>query len=224
MHAKLIAISTIVVLSLALSGCGIPIEINIRTIAGSGNVKTETRPVSNLTAVTLSGAGELIIEQTGTESLTIEADDNILPIIETRMEGRRLNIGFVPNTAPSRAARLRYTLTVRSLEDITLSGAGTINATNIRADKFIVSSSGAGKITIAGTAGDLNITLSGAGAFDGAAFEAKNVVVQVSGVGSSTVNAQRTLNASVSGVGSVEYIGNPEVTQQVSGVGSVKQK
>ncbi len=224
MNKKFIATGTVAALALALSGCGIPIEINIRTVIGSGNVKTEARPVSNISAVTLSGVGELVIQQTGTESLTVEADDNILPIIETRMTGGRLNIGFVPNTVPSRGTQLRYTLTVRSLEDISLSGAGTINAANIRADKFTVSSSGAGKITITGTAGDLNVSLSGAGAFDGAAFESKDAIVQVSGVGSAIVNAQRTLNATVSGIGSVEYIGSPSVSKQVSGIGTVKQK
>ncbi len=222
MKRNLIAVSAVV--ALLLSACGIPIEINIRTIVGSGNVKTETRPVSGITGVTLSGAGELIIEQTGTESLTIEADDNILPIIETRQSGGRLTIGFKPNIGPSRVTRLRYTLTVRSLEDISLTGAGLINAKNIRADALSVMSSGAGKIVLTGMAENLNISLSGAGAFDGVAFEAKDVNVQVSGVGGATVNAQRTLNASVSGIGSVEYIGNPEVTQQVSGVGRVTQK
>jgi hypothetical protein len=222
MKRNLIAASTL--LALLLSACGIPIAINIRTIVGSGNVKTEVRPVSSITAVTLSGAGELIIKQTGTESLTIEADDNLLSIIETRQSGDRLTIGFAPNTAPSRATRLRYTLTVRSLEDISLTGAGVIDAENIRADVFGVSSSGAGKITISGAAEKLNVALSGAGAFDGAAFTAKDVTVQVSGIGGATVHAQRTLNAAVSGIGSVEYAGNPDVTQEVSGIGQVKRK
>jgi len=46
---------------------------------GSGRVVTETREVGGFTKVELSGSGELTIEKTGTESLSISAEDNLLP-------------------------------------------------------------------------------------------------------------------------------------------------
>ena len=53
---------------------------------GSGNVVKETREARDFDSVSLTGIGALIIQQTGEESLTIEADDNILPLLtsETR--------------------------------------------------------------------------------------------------------------------------------------------
>src|SRR5262249_20698204 len=45
---------------------------------GAGGVRTESRQVSGFTAVELQGFGDLTIEQTGAESLTIEAEDDIL--------------------------------------------------------------------------------------------------------------------------------------------------
>src|SRR4051794_38180612 len=56
-----------------LSGCTIG---GLNVIQGSGNKTTETRQVSGFNAVELSGVGKLIVKQTGTESLTIEGDDN----------------------------------------------------------------------------------------------------------------------------------------------------
>lgn len=63
-------------------------------IAGSGNVVTQSREVSGFEAVSFSGVGRLILEQTGTESLTITADDNILPLIVSDVVGRRLVLRF----------------------------------------------------------------------------------------------------------------------------------
>ena len=46
---------------------------------GSGQLAAEARQVSGFTKVELTGVGELTIEQTGAESLTISAEDNLLP-------------------------------------------------------------------------------------------------------------------------------------------------
>src|SRR5262245_44045700 len=53
-------------------------------VDGSGTPKTETRAVKDFTAISFSGVGKVIIEQTGTESLSVTADDNILPLLESR--------------------------------------------------------------------------------------------------------------------------------------------
>lgn len=52
-------------------------------INGSGNSATERREVSDFDSVSLAGDGALVLTQDGTESLVVEADDNILPVIAT---------------------------------------------------------------------------------------------------------------------------------------------
>ena len=209
---------------LLLSGCGIPINFNLQTVAGSGKVTSESRPVTDVRAVLLSGAGELVIAQTGTESFTVETDDNIQPLIETTLFDGKLTIGFKSGKYPSRVSKLRYILTVKSLEDIALSGAGTITADKLGADKLTIESSGAGKITVNGKVGDLNMSLSGAGTFDGEKLEAQTATIKISGVGSAVVNAVKTLDATISGAGSIEYVGSPQVTPTISGAGNIKQR
>lgn len=59
---------------------------------GSGNVTNETRDVSSFSEVALHGTGNLTIKQTGSESLTIEAEDNVLPHIQTDVKNNRLTI------------------------------------------------------------------------------------------------------------------------------------
>jgi hypothetical protein len=74
----------ILVPSMLLAGCMFP------EVQGSGNVVSETRTVSGFNSVELSGDGKLEIEQTGTESLTVTADDNILKLLKSEVSAGRL--------------------------------------------------------------------------------------------------------------------------------------
>jgi hypothetical protein len=207
------------IVTLVTSACRLP-----NTVAGSGNVVTESRPVSGVNSVSLSGVGELIIDQSGSESLTVEADDNFLPLITTEVRDGRLIIGFKENVIPTRTTRLRFTLNVRELEGIDLSGAGIVNVADLAGDVITINSSGAGTITTAGKVTNQRVNLSGAGSYDGANLDSENASVQLSGLGSAVVRASKTLDATISGAGSVEYIGSPTVNQHISGAGSVKQR
>src|SRR3954452_19692731 len=80
----------LVLLLCMLSACG--------SVQGSGNLRTETRSVSGFTAVDLSEQGHLVIEQNGTEGLTITAEDNILPLLTSNVSGDRLVLGTKPLT------------------------------------------------------------------------------------------------------------------------------
>ena len=55
--------------------------------AGSGQLATQSRQVSGVTSVELTGAGELSIDQTGTESLTVSAEDKSLATTDQRGRG-----------------------------------------------------------------------------------------------------------------------------------------
>src|SRR4030095_14010684 len=65
------------------------------TVKGSGIARQESRQVHDFSEMSLSGSGEVFIEQTGKESLTIEADDNLLPYLETEVQGGALTLGTV---------------------------------------------------------------------------------------------------------------------------------
>src|SRR5262252_10451573 len=76
-----------------VSGCML-----MNAVAGSGKIVTEPRTVSDFSAVSLSGSGHVIVEQTGTESLTVTADDNLLPYIKTEVHGNTLELGLKDNS------------------------------------------------------------------------------------------------------------------------------
>ncbi|HET9110408.1 MAG TPA: head GIN domain-containing protein [Ktedonobacterales bacterium] len=203
-----------------LTGCT---GIGIGGTAGSGTVKTETRQVSGFSRVSFSGVGALNVTQTGKESLTISAEDNLLPLLTSTVSGDTLTLGVKPGDSIRPTKSIVYTLTVAKLDGVSLSGAGSISAQGIKTTALSVRLSGAGSMTMGGSAQSQTVELSGLGSYQAKGFQTASTDVTISGAGSATVSASQTLNAVVSGAGSVTYYGSPQVTKSVSGVGSVKQ-
>ena len=68
-------------------------------VQGSGNVKRQARDVAHFSGLALSLPGNVEIHSgSGREGLTIEADDNLLPLIETVVEEGTLQIRAKRNT------------------------------------------------------------------------------------------------------------------------------
>ena len=68
-------------------------NLNVNTIKGSGNVTTEKRTISgNFTKVSVSNAIDLVIIQSDSTEVVVEADDNIQQEITTKVENGTLYI------------------------------------------------------------------------------------------------------------------------------------
>jgi hypothetical protein len=185
---------------------------------------TESREVSGFTGVELTSIGDLHIKQTGTESLTIEADADVLPRLTSNVSGGVLVLGVAPGTTIAKGRRIVYRLTVATLDSIAVSGVGDTTASNLRAERLTVEINGAGGLTLAGTVGSQAVTISGTGDYNGEDLQSATAKVTVDAAGNAVLRVSDRLDATVSGVGSVEYIGDPRVTKDISGVGSVEQR
>jgi len=210
----------------ALAGCSATIngDGGGTTVTGSGTPTAGTRQVSGFHEVDFSGVGELSIRQTGTESLRIEADANVLPLLTSTVADGRLTLGVQPGTSFQTSEGIRFILTVKSLDALTLSGAGSATGSDLATSALRVTMSGTGSVTLQGRADSLNLSLSGTGAFDGSQLADKTAKVVVGGTGRAVVNASDALDATVSGVGSVEYLGDPKVTSHITGVGTIRRR
>jgi len=239
MLKRIIVLGVVALMSASLlSGCTIG---GLTVINGSGTKTTETRQVSGFDAVELSGVGKLIVKQTGTESLTIEGDDNIVPKITTKVSGKTLMIGLEDNTTINPKTPLVYNLTVKDVRSLALSGAGDIQADDLKASDFAVQITGAGNATMNSlTADSLNakltgagnvetngtvptqtVSISGVGSYKAGDLKSGIATITVSGAGSATVWVTTSLNATVSGVGNINYYGSPTVQQDKSGIGNI---
>jgi hypothetical protein len=193
-------------------------------IKGSGNLQTETRPVERFTAIRVSGTASLEIEQTGQESLSLTADDNLLPLFTSEVRDGTLLLGVTDGKIFWKGKGPRFKVTVRELQKLKVGGAASVKATNLDSDSLSISISGAGSGSIAGRSNNLSISVSGAGSLDAVDLQAKRAIVVVTGAGDVTVNANDELDVRVSGAGDISYIGSPKLQSRVSGAGSIKQK
>jgi Putative auto-transporter adhesin, head GIN domain len=188
------------------------------------NVTSESRNVSGFEEIELQGVGNLSIQQTGSESLTVEAEEDVLPKIRTEVENNRLIIAPEPSTNLQITEPINYKLTVKDLNALKLSGSGNINAEGISTDELATTISGAGTLKAAGETDSQDIYISGAGNYEAEDLESKEVKIDVGGAGSAIVNVSDELDAKVSGSGSVKYMGDPTtVKQDVSGAGRVSK-
>lgn len=190
-------------------------------VVGTGTTVTETRAVSGISSVSISGVGLLIIEQTGSESLTVTAEENILPLITVDIVGDLLILGIQANTQINTTRGIVYRLTVREIDRITLSGATRVEATDLDTSYLEATLSGASAATLEGTAQRQLLNVSGASHYDAAALSCRNATVDISGASSAVVRVSDRLEGQVTGVAVLEYYGDPVV--DVSGGSTVRR-
>jgi hypothetical protein len=227
----------VMVLASSVAACGIPITF----VRGSGKVISESRNVTGFKAVSLSGTGQLTIDETGIESLTIMAEDNILPHLTSEVRGNRLMLGTRRNTNIRATREIVYKLTVKELTEIEVSGSGSVDARvkdlsrievsgsgrvdaqKIDIDRLRTTISGSGNVTVSGKADRQDITISGSGGYQGEDLESEEAKIVSSGSGDAVVNVKGYLEARLSGSGSVEYIGQPSsLAGRIRGSGTLR--
>lgn len=197
---------------------------NSEIVSGSGTVTTETREVSGFTAVTLQGFGKVIIDQNGSELLTITTDDNLLPYLKTAVRGNTLYISNTDNVVFNNVTEMTFRISAAALNAVELSGAGSMEISNLNTENWRVQLPGAGSITVAGQTNRQTVELNGAGSYNAAELVSQQAAITSNGAGSAVVQVSDSLDVTINGIGSVEYIGNPTVTQEINGVGSVRKR
>jgi hypothetical protein len=157
----------------------------------------------------------------GSPKLVIRSDENLLPLVETKVSGDRLVIRTLKSLRPTEGVKV--TVATPRLVGLSVGGAVKGKISGVQSERFTLKLSGAGSVDIAGKAGELALSLSGAGRVRARELEAKKATVRSSGAGSVQVFASESLDVNLSGVGSVTYYGKPEqINKSVSGVGSIR--
>jgi hypothetical protein len=199
------------------------------SLSGNGNIRTETRNVGDFNAVKTSGSIDVEISSGDKYSVSVEDDENILPVIITQVENGTLNVHYRRNTSINNDHAKVY-IKVPSLEKIITSGSANITITDgiknasqieiavsgsgsveggVDAPKISASIGGSGNIRLQGRTKDFEAKVSGSGDLNGSGLQSENTIVKVTGSGNAHVFASVHLSATVSGSGDVYYRGNP---------------
>ena len=227
----LISLAILTLSALALSACDSPIQ-------------TRSDDVSDFNRISIQTFGEFIIEQGGEESLTIEAPRDFLRYIESDVQNGTLVIRTRRGFFNGSVGRAIFTITVKDLEDVSLSGAGLIKIFALDTDRLSVNLTGAGSveiddltakrlevnltsagaIIIAGSVEKQEINLTGVGSYEAGDLQSEDADIKLTGAGSAVVWADESLDAEITGLGTISYFGDPEVYQNISGLGSINSK
>jgi hypothetical protein len=192
-------------------------------IVGSGLIVSQSRPVSGFTAVTVEGPLRLVLEQAGSESLEVTADDNVLRVVQSEVRGGTLFLGFAPNTSLTRAAPIVCRVTMIDVRDVDASGAARLDMSGIATRQLGVRLSGATFGSASGSVEQLALQVAGASRWTAAGLRSGSVTANVSGVSYGLVRASDRLVANVSGVSVLEYYGDPSVVPTLDAVSVVRR-
>ena len=149
-------------LMLAALACS-TLSARANRVVGSGNVVSEPRDVTNFDSVELAGSGDVNILLGDSESVNVQADDNILPLIETTVTNGKLVIRTKPFATITPSNRIVVTVAMKSLKQAMLSGSGNLHIAAMSGPDLTLELPGSGDITAEGTVDHVNINLLGSG-------------------------------------------------------------
>lgn len=215
-----------------------------QTIKGNGETKKETREVSSFTAINAQGSMEIKIDYGNSGTISVEADENLLPYIETTVEDGRLSIKPKKNVNLNSRSGIVVYVSMTQIKSLKLSGSGNISGsgafTNDTTTDFSVSGSGnlsldfdtfkeldlsvsgSGNIKLKGASSMISAKISGSGNIDCSNTSSHDVVAKVSGSGNIKVDANNSIDAQINGSGNVFYKGDAQkINRKMSGSGKV---
>jgi hypothetical protein len=215
-------LTTLILATFVLSACSIG---DGRTVRGSGDVVEETREVSGVTGVNLATIGNLTIEVGDTESLRIEAEDNLMEYLETEVRNGRLSIETQDNIRLDAKRPVNYYLTVTGLDTIVISSVGDIEAPDLEAERFSISISSTGKLEMGDLEADtLTVKISSSGDVTMGLLDANTLEVDISSSGNLTIagGQVKTQNVTISSSGNytAQDLASDEAVVRLSSSGS----
>lgn len=210
--------------ALPLLACSFSVDrFETKTVEGSGVIARETRPLKGFDAIRLLGSADVYVSFGEEESVVVEADDNILPLVETGVRGGALVIDLKSNTSISTMNPVQVTVTMKSLKGVSLPGSGNITIVGLDGEAVDLDLPGSGNITAEGAADTVNVRMSGSGNISCDKLQARSAQVRLNGSGNITVFADETLDVNLRGSGNVYYHGEPaQVNTSIPGSGNVQ--
>lgn len=194
----------------------------LNQVKGSGNRQKQKREVATFTSVSTEGAFHIEVAAQQQASVEIEADDNLLPLILTDVSNNVLQLKSKQSFSASQPIIIR--IAVPNLEGLSANGAGKIDVTGLKNDKFELEVNGAPSVNISGETKLVEIDTSGAANIDTGKLRAQRAVVDSKGVSQVEVRATEHLDVTVSGPSNVVYSGDPVVNKTINGPGTVQKK
>lgn len=210
-------------------------------LPGLAHATEDVRIVPPFTAITFKGAGVIDIAVGKEQSVTLDADKDVLAEVTTEVKGGTLEVrrrehhrswslwSFLEWLGSSGHRRddgkLQVTIAVPRLSALTIAGAAKVGADGFDGGDTALTISGAADLRARGRLDHLALQISGAGNAKLGELITTSADVSVKGAGNVLVQPTQSLHVEITGMGAVRYLGNPpDVTKNVSGMGTVERQ
>ena len=211
-------------------------------IRGSGNLIKETRQVSEISSVSVSGSIKVDVKIGLIPSLIIEADDNIMPFVVTEVSDNNLSIKLkginnlrnatinvhlvlpvISKLTTSASAEIRSSEIITNSEKVTfVASSGSLINANVDAPAIFADASSGADIILTGRTKNSTAQSSSGSKVNLIALQSENVSASASSGAEIIAFASVGINASASSGGNVKYKGGAvSVVKNVSSGGSV---
>ncbi|HEY6805769.1 MAG TPA: head GIN domain-containing protein [Pyrinomonadaceae bacterium] len=191
-------------------------------VKGSGNRVVQKRDVPAFTSISTGGAFDVEVVVQKTQSVEIEGDDNILPLISSEVSGNKLSITSNSNFSVGEPLRIR--ISVPDLVAVDVSGAGKFEVSGVKNEKFDIDCNGAPVLKVSGSTKTLNIDVNGAAKIDAQGLHASTGVIESKGISKIDVDVKDHLDVTISGPSVVTYKGDPTVNKTINGPGKAEKR
>jgi hypothetical protein len=214
-------------------------------VAGNGETVTQNRDLPAFTEIGLSLNADAILTNGPEYSVEVLAQENLLPYIETNVNGSQLFIRLRKGVVLGHHDPIRILISAPGITGLSVSGSGNIRGTSEwQGSTLRLEISGSGNISMLSVTGSsLSATISGSGNMDvtGGAVEEETLKIsgsgtislqglragmvhaQISGSGNMYAFVHDYLDGGISGSGDIYYYGDPQVNVHVSGSGTVRK-
>ncbi len=209
-------------------------------VEGNYHVVSINRTLTNFSEIVSEGSFEVYYSCDSVSSVKIEAEENIIPYVETNIHGQSLVI----RTSNSKRLETHFPIKVfvksPTISNVILSGTGSIYVDSVKATNLEITLKGSGNINVVAYSQLIEASISGSGnlylsghtssgecSISGSGeINAFNIIqdtcfANISGSGSMNLQVIDYLNANISGSGKIYYIGTPIVNTNITGSGRV---
>jgi len=230
------AFATTLLGALALGQMLAPSQAQAGSVQGSGNSGTELRTLDAFEAIALSGAMDLVVRQGSQQSVQVQADDNLLPMLETVVEpgrnGSTLKVrwkregvfnGFRIGNYMQTRSKVLITVVVPTLSALAVAGSGDVRLETFNTPSLQLSLSGSGDARLNDlTTEELGVRISGSGDVSGKG-SATRVKISIAGSGDVRLIEMRAddVSVSIAGSGDAAVFAQKALSVSIAGSGDV---
>ncbi|MBS7255590.1 head GIN domain-containing protein [Flavobacterium branchiicola] len=209
-------------------------NFNMNAIEGSGNVTTEKRTVQgDFKNISVSNAIDLVIEQSDSTEIKVEADDNLQKEIITKVENGTLVISCKFNSYRNVTMK-KVTVKMPKIEKIEASSASSVHSknvltgenvqleassaasmdVNVESDNIALDSDSGSSINITGKALKVKTSVSSGGSIEATKLLANDIDADASSGGTVSVHPIVSLKAQASSGGNISYDITPKTIEK----------